>query len=67
MWLLFAVGACVPFVHVGIDCVNWACFHVFRFGDFSTAEGGEKKNSKKNIPGLTATSKALLPQDIKRL
>lgn len=63
---LFAVGASVPFAHVDTDSVNWACFMCLGLGILVQQREGEK-NGKKNIPGLTATSKALLPQDIKRL
>lgn len=71
MWFICAGGASVPLaqlviVHVGIDSVNWVCVMCLGLG-ILVQQREEKKNCKKNIPGLTATSKALLPQDIKRL
>ena len=53
-------------VHEGIDSVNGLCAMCLGLG-ILVQQREEKKNCEKNIPGLTATSKALLPQDIKRL
>lgn len=53
-------------VHVGIDSENRV--HVMCLGlGILVQQREEKKNCKENIRGLTATSKALLPQDIKQL
>lgn len=53
-------------MHVGTDSVRRVCVMCLGLGILGQ-QREEKKNCKENIRGLTATSKALLPQDIKRL